>query len=278
MPDAALSSLDQLLAAGATAVRAVAEEVRSRIRRLARRGLDLPEIVERTRKHLARHEPILSRVVSDALIAAWVAGVNEIGSELPAKQSLRPLGWEPDEPPLPRNPIASSGEEGEPPPVVRFPAIEAAARGLLAKRVVTREEFDTLTRDAKRAAFTVAKVASLDALEKVQQAAALAVEGETLEEFAERVADAVGGSVLSPGHVELTLRNNVMGAYTVGLMDVLRDPLVSDEFPYLDYAAVHDSRARPEHLAMETLGIGGSSVYRRDDPIWADYLPPWGHG
>jgi hypothetical protein len=50
---------------------------------------------------------------------------------------------------------------------------------------------------------------------------------------------------------------------------------VADQFPYLLYTAVHDARVRPEHLQLERLGLDGTAVYRRDDPIWSLFLPPW---
>lgn len=64
-------------------------------------------------------------------------------------------------------------------------------------------------------------------------------------------------------------------AYSTGLIEVLNHPLVADEFPYLAYHAVHDSRVRPEHLALERHGLNGTNIYRRDDPIWERFTPPW---
>jgi uncharacterized protein with gpF-like domain len=43
----------------------------------------------------------------------------------------------------------------------------------------------------------------------------------------------------------------------------------------LAYYATHDARVRDDHLAMETLGLDGTNIYRADDPIWREYLPPW---
>src|SRR5262249_21071406 len=42
-----------------------------------------------------------------------------------------------------------------------------------------------------------------------------------------------------------------------------------------EYSAVHDSRARPEHRHLERLGLDGTAVYRRDDPVILQFWPPW---
>jgi hypothetical protein len=56
----------------------------------------------------------------------------------------------------------------------------------------------------------------------------------------------------------------------------LANPLVEDAFPYRVYSAVHDDRTSKSHRVMECLGIGGTAVYHRDDPVWKMFRPPWG--
>ena len=31
-------------------------------------------------------------------------------------------------------------------------------------------------------------------------------------------------------------------------------------------------------MEMEKLGLDGTNVYRRDDPIWEEFLTPWDYG
>jgi hypothetical protein len=45
--------------------------------------------------------------------------------------------------------------------------------------------------------------------------------------------------------------------------------------PYVRYAAIMDARARENHKALETMGIGGSAIFRADDPVAIKYRPPW---
>lgn len=165
---------------------------------------------------------------------------------------------------------------GEPEPVIRFPVIEEAARDLAERRIMLREDFDRLAAEARATAFTVARVGSLDALEKIRQALVEDVAtGGTLRDFAAKVEEALGGSMLSAAHVETVYRTNIGQAAAAGLRQALTSPMVADEFPYVSYEATHDSRTRPEHLELEKLGIGGSSVYRADDPVILRFWAPW---
>ena len=50
---------------------------------------------------------------------------------------------------------------------------------------------------------------------------------------------------------------------------------MAEVFPYQEYLPIGDSRTRPEHLALAELGINETGVYRRDDPFWDLFLPPW---
>lgn len=188
-------------------------------------------------------------------------------------EDIRPLDLPPPPPPPPT--ASTSPGEGRG-PILRLPIVEAAQRDLEQRQVLPREDFDRLSEVARRSAFTVARVQSLDALERIRIALAADVnQGGTLREFRDQVEQVLGESLLTPAHIETVYRTNVGAAYTQGLMEVLQHPLVSDEFPYLEYTATHDSRTREEHLAMETLGIDGTAVYRRDDPVMRRFLPPW---
>jgi SPP1 gp7 family putative phage head morphogenesis protein len=267
---------ERLLAKGGRGAAAVVAELRRGIAAVARQPLPLEDKIHKIRRVLARHEPLLFRVTSDTLLAAWVAGA---GGWLPKEKRLQPPATghavAPPQSPPPRDPIAGAGGAGEPPPVVRFPQIEAAARDLLDRRILTRAEFDQLSRDARREAFTVARVGSLDALGAVRQALTTAVSrGETRDQFEERVHEALDGSYLSPGHIETVFRTNVMAAYTAGLNDTLNDPLVGDAFPFMETVPIDDSRLSELCEVASHSGLNGTGIYLRDDPEWQRLQPP----
>ncbi len=265
--------LDRGLAGGV----ALAEAARRELAARAASGASAEELLYEARRVLARIDPYLAVTVRDTLLAAWLAAARG-----PAVAAVEPEPEEPiiRQPPLPP-PFGPGDEVGVPRPVVRFPSLERAARDLWERRVLTRHDFDALADDAKRAAFTVARVVTLDALDKVRRSLTeAAYEGGDKRRFTVAVNATLGEqgeAALAPHHLETVYRANVQQARAAGQEAVLRHPLVGSEFPYVLYYAAHDGRTRPEHLAMETLGLDGTGVYRRDDPIWDTFTPPWSY-
>jgi SPP1 gp7 family putative phage head morphogenesis protein len=207
------------------------------------------------------------------------------GGEEAAKQEPADVAQAPAVQPLPSAPTAQPTpfdtpfqlpEDAGPEPVVTFPVIERAAADLATRNLLTRPQYDALDNDARRTAFTVARVASLDALEKLRDALVKDVqEGGTLKEFQGAVDDALGASALAPSHVESVYRTNIGQAHRQGQQEVLAHRLVSDEFPYVAYESTHDSRRRQTHAWFETHGLDGTNVYRADDPTVRKFWAPW---
>ena len=252
----------------------------------------LPPIMaaEMARVILTEAEPRLAALLSDAVIEAYITAAMSVVDRLPPSVAdplprLHPYaipdGASPVVPPTPPNGIPPN------PPALpddfeplreRLPVIENAARDLLSRRVVTRATFDQLAADARQATFTVAHLGTAEAVERVRAAVAESVStGGTQEEFREAVGEALGDSILSEAHLNTVFRTNVMESYSRGLRETVEHPLVSDEFPYVRYVAVHDVRARKEHRQMERQGIGGGPVYRWEDPVIRKFWPPFSY-
>ena len=83
------------------------------------------------------------------------------------------------------------------------------------------------------------------------------------------------GLDLSEARIEQVFRNNVNGAFSDGQEKALNHILVADAFPYRRYSATLDQRVRPEHAILETSGLNGTAIYRKDDPVWQLFRPPW---
>lgn len=232
---------------------------------------------------IARCEPLLARALTETLIAAWVAGTVPVVAKLPppdawgrlADAAALPRPVIPPALPPPLSPASEAGGDGGDGPLVRFPLIERAAQDLAARRVMTRQDFDRLAEDARASAFTVSRVAGLDAIEKVRDALAGDVlRGGTLREFVLAVDDAVGRSALSGAHVETVYRTNVLTAYAVGREAILAHPLVSDLFPYRRTVPVRDERLTELCRIISESGLNGTGVFRADDPVWRRFKPP----
>ncbi len=161
-------------------------------------------------------------------------------------------------------------------PGPRFSIIEAAVKALQSRNVLTRDQFDLLSHQAKASAFTIGDGLTTQAIEDVRQILNKAVaDGPSLSEFRTRVAAAVPENVMSPGKVELVYRQAINASYRDGRESLMRDPVISEVFPYQQYLPIHDGRVRHEHLALGSMGIDDTDVYRRDDPFWDYFSPPW---
>ncbi|HYH63939.1 MAG TPA: phage minor head protein [Urbifossiella sp.] len=253
-----------------TFTRLTAREAR---RRLLARASRLPPHLRRrlptiVLAELAKAEPLLAAAARAGMLRAHLDA---------ARESVRTLRLPPTKPPGdPPTGLAFPDPPGGRPPV-RFPQVERAAEFVRSRLATTPAEFARLDADAQRAAFTVAQAVTLDAVERVREAVADDVaRGGTPKEFAAAVREAIGASALADAQIEAMYRTHTARAYSAGQQDVLDHPLVTDEFPYLEYSATHDGRVRAEHLAMEQLGLDGTAVYRRDDPVWQRFYPPWG--
>jgi hypothetical protein len=264
---------DALLRRGLPATLAIVDRMRREVQALTRRSSRSPDsLIAAARKIVASHEPLMARTMRDSLLLAWLTSARKQIAELPSVT----------EPPAPTSilpplqpPFATSGRSpGDPDPVVRFPGIEAAAADLQRRGFFDQAAYDALDQDARRTAFTVARVQSLDAMRRIRDAITDdVVQGGTLAQFRQRVAEDVAGA-LSPAQVEAIYRTHVGQAMATGQRSILDHPLVGDEFPYVLWTATHDSRTDPTHLAMETWGQNGTAVYRRDDPILEILWPP----
>jgi hypothetical protein len=240
---------------------------------------------------LAELEPLLAQIFVTGTMAAGVAGAAVVFSSLPrlAQEALggfpavppggQPAGIvPPTAPPMPPGgPLLPFDDLGPDEPIVRFPVIEDAAEELLARNVVTRPQFDQMADDARLRAFTVAGEITEDTIITVRDVLAETVqEGPSLAQFRTRLGEGLDGSFLGPAHLENVYRTNIQSAFHRAHDELADNPVVREIFPYQEYLAIPDTRVRDEHLALERLGLNGTNIYRRDDPMWQFFTPPWG--
>lgn len=165
------------------------------------------------------------------------------------------------------------GEAGR----IHYAVIDEAAEELSKKNVIDRAGFDRLEDAARSKAFTVTGVDSQETLEKIRDAlAANIAEGVDVQAGREKILESVDeGTFLSPWHLETIIRTNVQVAFSDGQMKVLQHRYVQSGFPYSSYEAIDDDRVRHNHLALMTLGIQKTNIYRTADPVFQTFRPPW---
>jgi SPP1 gp7 family putative phage head morphogenesis protein len=130
------------------------------------------------------------------------------------------------------------------------------------------EFYNELKIEARRKAFTVTGLASIDQIIAVKEKLTKIIEdGGTLADFQKWAkAENLG---LSKPRLETIFRNNVQAAYNAGQW---RSFEVSKAWrPFLMYDAINDARTRPNHLALD--GI----IRPVGDPFWESHSPPMGH-
>ena len=267
------------LGASLIAGEAIAGEIREKFLQAVVEGIDLYrpiyEIVEQLKKIAAEFIPQLATTFWESDLAAWLGAYRFGANELP-KWSVNYI----------REATMGAGGAAVPlklfaaddlPPII-FPKLEKAAISLIKRGVLQRPVFDELSDLAKAQAFTVAGEITDGTITQIRdQLAQMTVEGPSLPKFKKFLDKKLQTSLLGPGHVETVYRTNLQAAYRDGRESLVQDPIVSAIFPYQEYLPITDGRVRPEHLALGSLGLNGTGVYRRDDPFWDLFTPPWGY-
>lgn len=268
MPDSRNKQIDAIIGRSFMVAETFSSELRERLIRTISENLvalSRNELLTTAREILDDVEPTLAAAMGDAEIMAFVAGVDSVEGKLPAlvrgELEGRPLDFEGTLPEV---------------SVIRFPAIEQATESLLERQIVTREDFDEMAAEARRNAFTVANLDTEDAIATVRDVLAEGIaDGTSLQSFRKELEERLEGSRLGPAHLENVYRTNIQRAFHDGRDVLAADPTVQEVFPYREYIPIRDSRTRPDHLALETLGLSDTGVYRAEDPFWEIFRPPW---
>lgn len=270
MADAKREIVESIIGRSLLTAEVFATELRQRLTDLSPDG-----ILVAARAVLNEFEPLLAQMLTEAELAAWVAGTDSVVRILPslAREALEVSAALP---PIGRVTALLTGGPGE--PIITFPLIERAAESLLERHIVSRPEFDRLGREARRRSFTVAQQDSEDALDTIRNTLAETIEqGASLQTFRKKLGEDLDGSFIGPSHRELVYRNAIQSSFHRAHDELADNPIVREVFPYQEIFPIKDGRVREEHLALASLGLNGTGVYRRDDPFWDFFTPPWAH-
>jgi SPP1 gp7 family putative phage head morphogenesis protein len=214
-----------------------------------------------------------------AMMRAAMLGADDAATEQDEGAAVRPETFERDPLTLELPPVGLLDPKADPNgwiaqgkfrPKTFWEAIEQ----FLGRGAVTREAFDAMATELAQRAFTVARLASDEAVKKVQEAIARSIkEGTAFKVFAKGLRKLPEASGLTTSHVETVYRTNVMGAYSDGRGKQMAQPHVVAALPYWQIVGVGDGppRERPTHANVN------GWVMRADDPGWqVSGWPPWG--
>jgi len=133
------------------------------------------------------------------------------------------------------------------------------------RKVLDREQFDLLLDYARQESFTAAGI-TLDTLDKKLKPAMIEAlsEGQTLSQFTKAVDDIL----VTPGHIEVVYRTNMIAAYNQGHTDAYFDPLVADSIPAIQFIAVIDDRTTDICESLD------GQIFLKGDALGAQLTPP----
>ncbi len=146
---------------------------------------------------------------------------------------------------------------------------EEAIRFMRSLVPMTREEFDRLSQELRFRAFTIARVFSLDVINKIKEKYIKALQrGETISDimqFLDETLEKIGISERNPYWLEVHARTNFLTAYNAGRWVQIAK---ARTIKYLVYNAILDERTTK--LCKSLDGV----VRPKDDPFWDRFMPP----
>ena len=150
---------------------------------------------------------------------------------------------------------------------------EEAIKFLRSMVPLTRPEFDTLDHGLKFRAFTIARVFSLDVINKIKERYIKALkEGNRpadVMQFLDETLKKIGVHPDNPYWLEVHARNNFMSAYNAGRWVQIKQ---SKTVKYLVYNAILDERTTKLCKSLD------GTVKPADDSFWEKFYPPNHHG
>lgn len=276
MPDVANKQTALILGRSLITGETVWQEIRERlVKELAKRRKDIVsvDLVQIARAILEDVAPLFAEHIWNTDLAAWLAGYAWTADKVPSWFDWE-LSFAGEGPPPPGGIFIGTPLYGDE-PIVRFPLIEKAAESLAKRGILTRAEFDAVSEATRLESFTMAGDWTRDTLTTVRDTLAeVTDEGASLEGFRSLLKERIDTSAIGPHRLETVYRTNIQAAFRDGRETLVSNPVVSELFQYQEYFAIHDGRVRDSHLELETLGIDGTGIYRRDDPFWDAWTPP----
>ncbi len=163
------------------------------------------------------------------------------------------------------------------PPTVRFPTIEKAVKTLKDAPVFAGNDFRETAEAVRSGSFAITGDLTDETIRGVRQLLAddIASGADTAMFIKDLDAAFTEGVGLSEGRMRMVFRTNVGQAVSNSNEQALESPFVQGSFPYRRYNATNDLRVRPNHKRLEKLGLNGTQIYWRLDPVWDEFRAPW---
>jgi SPP1 gp7 family putative phage head morphogenesis protein len=276
--DNRLRELDRLIGKALLGAESVSFVQRRRMLNLVSRNWQkpIPELLQLLTGPTSRLREILASRFYRTYLASMVGGMAYVEGKFPKwlTVELVRLAREGGLPPW--KPTWKKLGEGDGDNELNFPLLVEAAKRLAERAVLTRSQWDSMDKIARDKAFFVTAPITSDVINTIRDCLVNDIdEGTSYQSFRDRIEERLDDSPIGYSQLETIYRTNVQAAFRDGRETLLRNPIVSTVFPYQAYVAIHDARARHDHLKLENMGLSGTNVFRRDDPVWDYFTPPW---
>ncbi len=246
------------------------------VAKFERSGISVDQLFRSLVRSTEPHFVATQQALYDTTLASYLAGGDSVSASFVPPTS-RTAG-------APRLPLVSQSEPsvrqifydaGET-PTIRFPIIDRAGQRLRDATIYTSDEYRQLAAGAREHAFSITADIEQRTVEKLRDILADNVSTSVdRRKFVRDVREQLPELPVNDARLDMVFRNNVNSSYSDGAEQTLSQPIVGNSFPYRAYVAIRDDRVRPEHLMMEKLGLDGTNVYHKDDPVWLLFRPPW---
>lgn len=248
--------LSRLNAAAGELRRVLGRALSLRLTPLLESGAPDAAVVAAARDVLAAHAGDLAGLVADGTAAAWLTGAGSVAGLTLAGATA---------PPALADDWSWRGRRAF------APLVRGAVADLRERHLVTRPEYDALSREAKRRAFTLAGTETERALQSVRDVLAEAVEeGLSWRQARARLrAEALDGLL-----TENAVRTNVTRAYSAGMDRVLDEPQVDEAYPFEEAVVTDDSRLSDLCDTIRRSGLQGTAIFYRKDPVYLHFKSP----
>ena len=151
---------------------------------------------------------------------------------------------------------------------------EVASQIIRSKEVVSNAEFKKAVKSCRHWGKFAAGEFSRSTSQSMKDAITETIaEGPSLNNLKVKISEKVAGVVWP--RMENVFRGAAMSAAADGEDLAYWSGTIRITHPYVRYAAIMDARVRDNHLALESMGIDGSAIFRADDPVAMKYRPPW---
>lgn len=145
-----------------------------------------------------------------------------------------------------------------------FPWLTSAVDFLKAKELLSDEDFAILDKDERAKALSIDGVDDQEILEGARSALIESITaGEALPKFRARIDEIVS---LPKSQTETLFRTQTKQAFLAGQETALANPVVGEEFPYVEFCATDDTRVRDSHWELD------GKIAKRGSPEHALFL------